>query len=32
MINITMEDTEAGVGVSTDENKVKNNDSLVKLA
>lgn len=32
MINITMEDIEAGVGVSTDENKVKNNASLVKLA
>lgn len=32
MINIIMEDIEAGVGVSTDENKVRNNAFLVKLA
>lgn len=32
MINIIMEDIEAGVGVSTDENKVRNNAFLVKFA
>lgn len=32
MINIIMEDIEAEVGVSTDENKVRNNAFLVKLA